>query len=166
MLTGRTRPGSTFSVRRRWPILKLAGRFNPAQTVGLRPVFRLNSAAPAATYRIDPARLALALGLAGALILVAGLSFGVFEVARWRVRSRGVEAVPPLIRAVELVREAKHRNPEDRRRAASLLSRTVPGGSSGLASTAAEVAWSPDEPAPERLEELAQAAETQLEKRP
>jgi hypothetical protein len=161
-LTGTARTGAFFTVRRNWPVIKLAGRFRPAQTTGLRPVFRLNSAVPAATYRVAPAPLALALALFGALILVAGLAVGAFELVRWRAGRRGVVAVPPLVRAVELLRQAKSREPADRRRAASLLARTLPRDDNGLASSAAEVAWSPADPAPERLEELARAAETRL----
>jgi hypothetical protein len=67
------------------------------------------------------------------------------------------------VRALALVRESQHRDVDDRRRAASLLARTLSGESNGLRSTAAELAWSPSDPTPVRLEELVQAVETKLE---
>jgi hypothetical protein len=162
-LTARSRTGTTFTVHRDWPALKLAGRFRPAQTAGLRPVFRINAAVPPATYRVDPGALSLILAALGALIVAAGLALGLVELVRWRAGRRRIELTPPLIRAVSLVREAKDREPADRRLAAGLLSRTLMPGSTRLAEAAAEVAWSNDDPGPERLEALARAAETTQE---
>lgn len=163
-LRAQTRDGSTVVVRRAWSSLKIAGRFLPSQTVGLRPVFRLNTGVPAATYRVDPSSLALVLDVVGALVVALAAGFGAAEVVRWRAQTRTVAAVPPLVRALELLRQAEQRDPEDRRRAASLLARTLTRTGNGLASAATEVAWSPHEPAPSRLEELAQAVEAELEK--
>jgi hypothetical protein len=163
LVTARTRGGADVVVRRGWPVLYVTGRFNPAATSGLRPVFRLSTVVPAATYRTSPSGLALALDLVGALVLALALGFGALEFVRWRASRRTVAAVPPLVRALALVRQAKARDADDRRRAASLLARTLPSGRDGLTSTAAEVAWSPAEPDPGQLEELAQAVEQQVE---
>jgi hypothetical protein len=163
-VAAQTTTGSSIVVRRSWPGLRVAGRFNPAQTVGLRPVFQLNTDLPPATYRASPDSLALALDLIGALIVALALGFGLLEIARWRAaRRRSVDTTPALVRALALVRQAQHRDPEDRRRAASLLARTLTPETDGLVATAAEVAWSPTEPTPVRLEELAEAVEARLE---
>jgi hypothetical protein len=163
-VTAKTTTGSSIVARRSWPGLRVAGRFNPAHTVGLRPVFQLNTDLPPATYRASPDSLALALDLVGALIVALALAFGLLEIARWRAaRRRSVDTTPPLVKALALVRQAQHRDAEDRRRAASLLARTLPPETDGLVATAAEVAWSPAEPTPVRLEELAEAVEARLE---
>jgi hypothetical protein len=163
-VVAQTTTGSSLVSRRSWPGLRVAGRFNPAHTVGLRPVFQLNTDLPPATYRTNPDSLALVLDLIGALIVALALAFGVAEIARWRAaRRRNVDTTPPLVRALALVRQSQHRSADDRRRAASLLARTLTPESDGLVATAAEVAWSPTEPTPVRLEELADAVEARLE---
>jgi hypothetical protein len=140
----------------------VAGRFSPAATVGLRPVFRLDTTLPAPRYRADPSALALGLDAAGAALVLLGLAAGAVELARWRARRRTVEVTPPLVRALTLLREAARRDADDRRRAASLVARTLPAQTDGLASTAAALAWSPGEPAPGELEDLARAVEKEL----
>lgn len=163
-VTARALDGSSLDIRRAWPGLRVAGRFAPAHTIGLRPVFQLNTGLPTATYRANPGSLALALDVIGGLVVALAVGFGAVGAARWRaVRRLAVDATPPLVRALTLVRQSQHRDAEDRRRAASLLARTLSPESDGLRSTAAEIAWSPVEPTPVRLEELARAVEAKLE---
>ena len=162
-IVGRTRGGSVISLRRAWPMLRIAGRFAPATTTGLRPVFRLDTALPPLTYRTDPSTLALVLTILGALLAAAGVAAGGAEAFRWRAARRAPVQIPPLAVAVELLREAQRRSPDDRRRAASLVARTLPSETDGgLGSHAAQLAWSPAEPAAEELEELAQDLESRL----
>jgi hypothetical protein len=163
-VTAKTETGSSVVVRRSWPGLRIAGRFSPAHTVGLRPVFQLNTALPSATYRVSPDLLALALDVIGGLVVALALGLGAVEAAKWLATRRlTVDATPPLVRALALLRQSQQRDEEDRRRAASLVARTLSPESDGLMSTATEVAWSPAEPTPDRLEELAQAVEGRLE---
>jgi hypothetical protein len=164
LVTARTRSGKSISRRSAWPELRIAGRFAPAHTVGLRPVFQLNTQVPAAIYRTNPNSFALVLDVIGGLLVVLALAFGTAGIARWRAARRfAVDATPPLVRALALVRESQYRDVDDRRRAASLLARMLSRESNGLRSTAAELAWSPSDPTPVRLEELAQAVESTLE---
>jgi hypothetical protein len=160
MVTARARDGSQLVARRAWLPLKVAGRFAPAHTVGLRPVFQLDTRLPQATYRADPGLLALIFDVIGVALVAVALALGAAEASRWRATRRSaVDTTPPLLRAVALVREAKQRDVEDRRRAASLLARTLRREGNGLRSTATEVAWSPAEPTPVQLEDLAQSVE-------
>jgi hypothetical protein len=163
-VTAADRSGANIATNSSWPVLRIAGRFAPAHTVGLRPVFQLNTHVPAATYRANPSSLAGILDVIGGLLVVLALALGAATAARWRAARRlAVDAAPPLVRALALVRESQGRDVDDRRRAASLLARTLSGESNGLRSTAAELAWSPSDPTPGRLEELVQAVETKLE---
>lgn len=162
-VTAQDRSGANIAARSSWPVLRIAGRFAPAHTAGLRPVFQLNTQVPAATYRANPNSVALVVGVIGGLFVVLALALGAVAAARWRAARRlAVDAPPPLVRALALVRESQHRDVDDRRRAASLLARTLSAESNGLRLTAVELAWSPSDPTPVRLEELVQAVETKL----
>jgi hypothetical protein len=163
-VTAVERSGANVSGRSSWPVLRIAGRFAPAHTVGLRPVFQLNTQVPAATYRANPNSFALVVGVIGGVVVLLAFALGAAATARWRAARRlAVDATPPLVKALMLVRESQGRDVDDRRRAASLLARTLSGESNGLRSTAAELAWSPSDPTPIGLEELARAVETKLE---
>jgi hypothetical protein len=75
-------------------------------------------------------------------------------------RSPRVSEIPPVARALGLVRESKSRPIEDRRSAVGLLARTLADDPDlSLSDTAARVAWSSREPQPDRLEELAEMVE-------
>lgn len=150
--------GSTVAVRQAWPALSIAPRFGPAPPDGT-PVFELDQVLPTATYRVGPTGLAF--GLDAGAALLAG--FGVWIVVREALRRRPARAheVSALVRALTFVRQAKARPIDDRRRAAGLLARTLAADrDSSLSATASRVAWSAGEPAPDRLEELAQMVET------
>jgi len=163
-VTAQGRDGAQLAIRRAWLPLKVAGRFAPAHTVGLRPVFQLDTTLPAATYRADPGSLALGLDIVGAVLIALALGLGAVELSRRLAARRGAaDTTPPLVRALTLLRQAQERDVDDRRRAASLLARTLSRQGNGLRSVAAEVAWSPAEPTPVRLEELAQTVEEHTE---
>jgi hypothetical protein len=150
--------GSTLTVRHPWPKLSVAPRFGPAPR-GAIPVFSLNSDLPRATYRVAPSGLALGLDLGAALLAGLGVWIVVREVLRRRP-ARPAHELPPLARALNLLREAKVRPADDRRRAAGLLARTLATDrDDDLSVTASRVAWGAPEPAPARLEELAQTVE-------
>jgi hypothetical protein len=81
-VTARTPSGESISMRSAWPELRIAGRFAPAHTVGLRPVFQLNTQVPAATYRVNPNSFALVLDVIGGLLVVLALALGTAGIAR------------------------------------------------------------------------------------
>jgi hypothetical protein len=155
------RDGSTVSVQRRWPALSIAPRFGPAPR-GAIPSFALDAELPTPTYRVGPTRFALGLDVLAALL--AG--FGLWIVAREVLRRRPARAapeLPPLARALMVLRQAKTRPTDDRRRAAGLLARTLVATDrdSDLSATASRVAWAAPEPAPGSLEELAESVEAE-----
>jgi hypothetical protein len=155
-----TRPdGSRVVVRRSWPALAIAPRFGAASQ-GSMPKFDLDRELPAATYRVSPSSLVLGLYVLAAVLIAFALWIVGREVLRRRPRA--VAELPPLVRALMLVRESETRPTEDRRRAAGLLARTLAadGRRGPLSATASRVAWSAPEPAPSRLEELARLVET------
>jgi hypothetical protein len=159
-----TRSGTPIAARRSWPTLRIAGRFRPATTSGLRPVFKLDTALPAATYGTDPSVLSLTLVAIGALLGTIGVAVLALAAFRWRSSRRVPPVIPPLARALALLREAQGRDPDDRRRAAGLVARTLPADADGLTSRATKIAWSPSQPAADELAELAQDLESRVER--
>jgi hypothetical protein len=150
--------GSTVAVRHSWPTVELAPRFGPAPK-GAIPVFVLDHELPAATYRVGPTPLAFGLDALAALLAAFGLWLVIREVLRRR-QPRAARELPPLARALIVLRQAKARPIDDRRRAAGLLARTLETARDpDLSVTASRVAWAAPEPAPDRLEELAQRVE-------
>lgn len=151
--------GTQIVVGQAWPALSVAPRFRPA-AAGATPAFDLDRRLPAATYRADPTRLAFGLDVAAALLAVLAAWIVVREILRRRT-ARSHE-VSPLARALSVVRQAKTRPTDDRRRAAGLLSRTLAADGNddeSLSTVASRVAWSAGEPVPDRLEELARMVE-------
>ena len=150
--------GSTVAVAQGWPALSIAPRFGPAPR-GAIPIFALDRELPPATYRVGPSALAFGLDAGAALLAGLGLWIAAREVLRRR-QPRAAREVPPLARALIVLRQAKARPIDDRRRAAGLLARTLADDrDSDLSGTAARVAWAAPEPAPGRLEELALSVE-------
>jgi hypothetical protein len=163
-ITAQRLDGSSLEVRRAWPALKVAGRFLPPVIPDVRPVFKLQTALPPAAYRLDPTSFALALDLIGAIVIALGLALGGREFAvKWAARHQTVDTMPPLMRALALVRQAQAREVEDRRRAVGLLARALRQGGDGLTAEASEVAWSIRDPTPGSLDELARTVEGELE---
>jgi hypothetical protein len=164
VVTATAADGSKLKLTRPWPTLEVAGRFLPPALGTVRPTFVLATKLPKPTFRFDPSALALAADVVGGLVIAAALGFAALAVVRWAfARREPIDVRPPLVRALALVRQAQGREPEDRRRAAGLLARTLPPANGGLTDTASEVAWSVAQPSPANLEELAQAVEEKLE---
>ena len=163
----RSRDGSgVVTTQHGWPALSIAPRFG-SSTPGATPNFDLNTELPTATYRIDPGAFAwildaIALAAMGGTVVVV-----IVALARRRRASLPLrDERPPIVRAVALVRQAKDRDPDDRRRATGLLARALHhAGAIGLSRTASETAWSNDEPSPSQLERLVQLVETESEER-
>ena len=112
-----------------------------------------------------PTALALALDVLAALLAAGAAALLALETVRVRRRRRGVaDDRPPLVRALALVREAERRTPADRRKAVGHLARTLDDvGGEQFAATASRVAWSPEQPSPDRLDRLADEVERKLE---
>jgi hypothetical protein len=157
-VTARSRGGAPLTARGEWPEFSVAARIPPASA--LNTPFELQTALPAATYRVDPSWLALALDVFAALLAVVAIALIVSGVTgRQRARREVGDDRSPLARALAYVREAQGRRTDDRRRAVGLLARTLGREGDGLDAFASRVAWSADEPSPARMEELARAVE-------
>jgi len=154
--------GQAVLVQQTWPKLRVSARFLPPTLPSARPVFTLQTQVPASSYRVSPALLATVFDAGGGILLVAAAAaagYGLlrrFDASRRRRREQA-----PLERALALVRDAKGRDPDDRRRAVGLLARTL-SPSSRSVSSASKLAWSADEPSPTGLEELAETVESDL----
>jgi len=162
-VTAQTLRGSSLKARKPWPVINVAGRFVPPNVHA--PVrLRTQTMVPAATYRLNPEWLARTLDVIGALIIAVGLGVGAREITRWRgSRNRVVDTRPPIVRTLELVREARDLDVEVRRRAVGLLARVLPHDRQDLASAASEVAWSVNEPSADNVDEIVCRVEAQLE---
>jgi hypothetical protein len=159
-VTARTRGGQPLTARGEWPEFSVAARIPPA-TARNTP-FERQTAAPAATYRVNPSSLALALDVFAGLLVVVGIALVAPEISgRSRARRPVGDNRSPLARALAYVREAQGRRTEDRRRAVGLLARTLRREGNGLDAVASSVAWSANEPSPARMEELARAIEAE-----
>jgi hypothetical protein len=162
-VTARSVDGSTLIVRAGWPAFSVAGRTSPAK--GSATPFEQETTLPAATYRLSPTLLALALDIvAGLLVAFACSLVAVAIVRRQEGRGRTVDKRSPLVRALAFVREAQGRRADDRRRAVGLLARTLGRDEDRLAGVASRVAWSAEEPSPDKLEELARTVEAEVER--
>jgi hypothetical protein len=166
-VTARSRTGSLLNASRPWPSVDMAGRFLPPALGTVRPEFRLENDTRAATYRLSPTSLAFALDAIGAVALALAVALVGREIVRVASSRRNrVDERPPLVRALALVREAETRGADDRRRAAGLLARALPPNEDTLSGVASEVAWSMPQPSSSKLEELAQAVESEFEESP
>jgi hypothetical protein len=92
------------------------------------------------------------------LVLLAAVLLAPFA-RRGRARASAIE-VDPLDRALVLVRAARTRPPPDRRRALGLLSRTLRSrGERTVGQSAADLAWSEQDPEPARMTQLVERIE-------
>ena len=145
-----------------WPPLRLASRIDPRDVS--QPALRSNVIRqPRVTYDIAPGRLALALVLAAALLLL----YPALLVARlgrrlWRrFRLSRLERMTPMERALELLRLAASVPEHDpRRRALERVAREL--GEHEVAADARRLAWSRPQPEPEEMDTL----RTRIEERP
>jgi len=157
-VTARSAAGGPLTTQGEWPPFSVTARIRPPSAS--HAPFELDTALPAATYRVSPSSLALALYAFAALLAVAGVALIAPELARrQRHRRAAGDDRSPLARALAYVREAQGRPTEDRRRAVGLLARTLRKEGNGLDAEASSVAWSESEPSPPRMEELARAVE-------
>jgi hypothetical protein len=154
LVTAKLENGRTVQVVVHWPQLTVRGRVTGGDLSRSQPPFRASLLPPPPGYRTAPGTLAwlldavaVALGLAVALLVVVQ--------ARAGMRRRGrAGSVDELDRALRLAREAEHRPPPDRRRAAGLLARLLGDRDASLAEEASDLAWAEPQPRPEALESL------------
>jgi hypothetical protein len=146
--------GRTVRVAAAWPQLAVRGRVTGSDLMHAQPPFRASLVPPPPTYRTSPGTLAWLLDAAAIVLGLAAAALVLVQARRW-ARGRG-RTVPTdeLERALRLVREAKHRPPPDRRRAAGLLARLLGERHAGLAQNASDLAWAERQPEPDALESL------------
>ena len=152
--TVQRRAGGTVHLRSTWTPVVVASRLRRAPRPQRSP---RSSCRPLRRRRRRGSHRGLAAGLldaAAVLLVLAAVALAGRELRRRRAVA--ANARTPQERALALLREAQTRPPQDRRRALSLLARVAPGPESSRAATEA---WSPDDPTPEQLEELAQRIE-------
>jgi hypothetical protein len=161
-IKARETDGQSLLVQQKWPTLHVSARYLPPALPSARPAFSLQTAVPASSYRVEPSLLAALLDVGGGLLLAsaaAAAGFGLW--LRLTASRRRKRELRPLELALALVREAKAREPDDRRRAVGLLARTLAPSDRSIPS-ASELAWSAGEPSPSGLEELAETIEEDL----
>jgi hypothetical protein len=125
----------------------------PRQVAAPARSFRAQTALPPPSYRIRPSLLRGILFTLSALLAVGAVV--VLRPRRRRVVAH--DGRSPLERALAFARESLGRSPEDRRRALDLLGRAL--GPDEAARSAFELAWSPPQPDPERVEQLVDAVD-------
>ncbi len=152
--TVRRRAGGLVHLRTTWTPFVVASRLPAGAATAAKPPFQLQTAPPPPTARVSPRLAATLLDAAAVLLVLAAVALAGRELRRHRAVA--ADARTPQERALALLREAQTRPPQDRRRALSLLARVSPGPESSRAATEA---WSPGDPTPEQLEELAQRIE-------
>ena len=152
-VTGRMRNGRPLTATFAWPALVLVPRV-PATALRGNPPLRLQVASPAARYRVAPGTLAALLDAAAAVLLFAAAGTLAFL---WRraVRRRGELDRDPLDRALALVRESAHRQPQDRRQALNLLAGVLHRRRPALVAQVEELAWSRPAPSGDAAEHVA-----------
>ncbi|HEV2591237.1 MAG TPA: hypothetical protein VGU02_05025 [Gaiellaceae bacterium] len=149
-------------VKRPWPPVRVSGRFLPPVIGSVRPQLLRETGARPIRFAVSPRRSALVFDLAGAALGLAALALAAVELTRYRARRRSAaDDRPPLVRALDLIREARSRDEADRRRAVALLARLLPEPGAER-SAATEIAWSKPTPSPEELDELAEHIEETL----
>lgn len=143
------------------PPVEVATRLTPQDR--LRPTLDVgDEPLPAVTYRAEPDRTALVLGLAAGLLALLGVVLLVREARRAVLLARERRRRPPtrLERALGLVRRAEHDGDErDRRLALDALATALDPADGSLATATRNAAWAPGGPAAGDLRRLADAAE-------
>jgi hypothetical protein len=149
------RSGGVAQAQAAWPVLRLGGRVQAADLARSWPVFRRDVSAPAATYRVAPATLALALDVAAALLAAAAVVATAWHFGALVRRKRALDTRTELERVLAALRAAESAPVEQRRRAVGLLARLLVTRDPRLAGDAADLAWSEPKPTSEELVELA-----------
>jgi hypothetical protein len=154
-----TRAGPTITVTKAWPVLSIASRFGNS-TEGATPDFQLDQSLPGLRYRASPNVIVLGLAVVAVLLAAFGIALAANVILRRRA-ARPAEEVPALVSALAIVRRAKDKPIDDRRRAVGLLSRVLEeDGEATLADAAERAAWAAADPSPDRLEELVRTVES------
>jgi hypothetical protein len=152
--------GHTRSVTAAWPPARVASRLSGADLQRAR--FHRPTALLRPAYTTSPTTLAdLLTGIVGALALLAATVLTLEAIRLFRSRRTRL-VLTPLARALRLTRESARRSSDaDRRKALSLLSRTLDDeGAASLADAAGVAAWSGSPPSPETALRLADDVET------
>jgi hypothetical protein len=155
-----TTDGRTRGTSLRLPPVEVSTRLTAADV--LRPELDVgDDPLPVVAYRVEPDRLARALGLAAALLGIVGVSLLAVEGRRALrlARERRRRPPTPVEQALGLLRRAERDGDErDRRLALDALASAVDGNDTGLASTIRDAAWAPGDPSARDLGGLADAA--------
>jgi len=145
-------------VAAKWPKMSILSRLQKGD-LGASAHFRVSGGLSPPSYSASPGVLADVFTAAAGALAVLGLGLLGIELVRLleRRRLRGVIRLTPLEAALAYTRDAARRpDPADRRKAlgqlADILERE---GIEPLAGTAGDVAWSEEEPTPDRALELA-----------
>jgi hypothetical protein len=149
------RAGGIAHAQARWPNLAVGSRVSTTDLKAARPVLRADTSAPAVSYRIDPGTLSYLLDAAAVLLALMGVGLAARQATALARLRRTADHRSDVAVALELVREAASRPPEDRRRALGLLARVLRRNDEQLATTADDLAWSRPQPTPEGLAALA-----------
>ena len=143
------------------PPVEVATRLTPQDR--LRPTLDVgDEPLPAVTYRTEPDRAALLLGLGAGILALLGLVLLVRETRRALLLARERKRRPPtrLERALGLVRRAEQAGDErERRLALDALASALDPPDGSLATATRNAAWAPGGPGAGDLRRLADAAE-------
>ena len=149
-----------------WPPLESLSRINTAQFQGSQFPFRAStSPLPAVTYRVPPALLATLclLGGLGLLIPAGRVAGGRFRSRRPAPVEQAELLVPPLERALMLVKAAQERGEVDRRAALEELAEELHrAGFDEPAAAVTELAWSRTSPTPEAMGVVVQRVRSEV----
>ncbi|MDX6486020.1 MAG: hypothetical protein QOF43_1173 [Gaiellaceae bacterium] len=147
--------GSRRTVHVDWPRLFVAALVSDQTAAGPPPRLRANTSLPPVTASASGSRL-IALLVAGAVVLGIGAAALLLVAIRRPKPAR--PALPPLERAIALVRETARQGDERRRRRAleSLAGTLQDHGAEALGNETRTLAWSSVPPAPEPMDDLAE----------
>jgi hypothetical protein len=154
--------GRTISVP--WPQLVVRGRVSKQDLTHDPPPLVADTSVPPVSYRVRPGALAAWLDVLAIVLAIAGVTLGARQaVLLSRERDARAARQTQLERALVLAREARTRDPADRRRAVGLLARLLARRGEPIAAPAADLAWSPPVPRPEEIDELVSDVERELQ---
>jgi hypothetical protein len=147
----------------RWPQLVVRGRVSAGELEKDPPPLVADTSVPAVTYSVRPGRLALWLDVLAVALALAAVALGARQaVLLSRERAARAARQTQLERALVLARQARTRDPADRRRAVGLLARLLARRGEPVADPARDLAWSPPAPRPEEIDALVAEVEREL----
>ena len=142
-------------------VLTVDRRVGTAAVAAARPPFRGDLGAPPVSYRVSPTALTAILAIAAAALAALGVGL-IASAVLGRRRAARASGGSELERALDLVRSAEARSPEDRRRAVGLVARLLARRDRTLAETGDDLAWSRPPPSGESAAEFADEVERGL----